>query len=123
MSYKLAIDGVIDTAQDIFLNKDSSLYKDYLAWIDAGNTPEAADVAPEPSALDQIRALEAQHADAQARMTRKTTLASDLDRACAAPDAAGMSRAEVHEQLMETDPGYAALYTLEQLVADLREQM
>jgi hypothetical protein len=75
--------------------------------------------------LEQIRALEAQNADAQAKLNRQVALAVMLNTACAAPEAAGKSSAEVHDFLMATQPesGYARMYTLEQQVEALRAQL
>ena len=77
-------------------------------------------VPPPPSALEQIRALEQQYADAQAKMTRQALLAIALDKACADPLAVGLTREEVHALLMSGDNGYKALYLLEQQVEALR---
>ena len=79
--------------------------------------------APPLPAIDQIRKLEAQYADAQARVTRQSLLALALERAMQDPAAAGLSSAEVHAFLVTQDNGYAALYTLEQQVAALRAQI
>lgn len=98
-------------------------YAAYLAWIAEGNTPEPADPIPAATALEQIRALEAQHADAQARMTRQSLLAIALDKACAEPAANGLTRDQVHALLMNGDNGYAALWSLEQQVNALRGQL
>lgn len=81
---------------------------------------EPADVPPAPTALDQIRALEAQYADAQARMTRQSLLVIALDKACESPAAANLTRDEVHNLLLTGDNGYAALWNLEQQIAALR---
>jgi hypothetical protein len=77
----------------------------------------------EPSPIDQIRALEQQYADAQAKMTRQALLVIALDKACADPTAAGLTRDEVHTVLMSGDNGYRALYLLEQQVSALRKQL
>ena len=97
-------------------------YAAYLAWLERGNTPEPADPPPEPSPLEKIRALEAQYADAQARVTRQALLALALDKAMLEPAAAGLTREEVHQILASRDNGYAALWALEQQVAALRTQ-
>lgn len=76
-----------------------------------------------PSPLEQIRALEAQYADAQAKLTRQSLLALALDKACADPLAENMTRDQVHAFLLTGDNGYAALWNLEQQVAALREQV
>lgn len=78
---------------------------------------------PEPNPIDQIRALEQQYADAQAKMTRQALLVIALDKACADPSAAGLTRDEVHAVLMSGDNGYRALYLLEQQVSALRKQL
>lgn len=80
--------------------------------------------APGPSVAEQIRALEAPYADAQAKLNRQVALAVILNTACSAPEASGMTRAEVHDFLMATQPdsAYAVMYTLEQQVAALRAQ-
>lgn len=76
----------------------------------------------QPTPLDQIRELEAPYADAQAKMTRQAVLAVALDRACAAPEAANLTREQVHAFLMsQNESGYAVMYTLEQQVAELRK--
>jgi hypothetical protein len=75
---------------------------------------------PPPSALEQIRALEQQYADAQAKMTRQALLSIALDKACADSLAVGLTRDEVHALLMSGDNGYKALYLLEQQVEALR---
>ena len=80
----------------------------------------AIPVLPAPSALEQIRALEQQYADAQAKMTRQALLTIALDKACADPLASGLTRDEVHALLMSGDNGYKALYLLEQQVEALR---
>jgi hypothetical protein len=83
------------------------------------NTP--APIPPTP--LEQIRALEAQYADAQAKLTRQSLLALALDKAMTDPAAAGLEREQVHAFLLAGDNGYAALWNLEQLVEALRVQI
>ena len=77
----------------------------------------------QPTPLEQIRALEATHADDQAKLTRQSLLAIALDKACATPAAAGLTRAQVHGDLMTKDNGYAALFNLEAQIAALRAQL
>lgn len=77
-------------------------------------------VPPPPSPLEQIRALEAQYADAQAKLTRQSLLALALDKACADPLANGLTRDQVHTLLLAGDNGYSALWNLEQQVEALR---
>ena len=85
---------------------------------------ESAEIyVPPPTPLDQIRALEQQYADAQAKVTRQALLALALDRAMTYPEAEGLTREEVHAFLMTQDNGYRALFTLEQQVAALRGQL
>ena len=76
-----------------------------------------------PTPLEQIRALEAQYADAQAKLTRQSLLVLALDKACADPLANGMTREQVHAALLATSNGYAALWSLEQQVEALRSQL
>ena len=97
-------------------------YAAYLAWLAEGNTPEPADVPPPPTKAERIRALEAQASDAQAKVTRQALLALALEKACAAPAAAGLTPSEVHEVLMTGDNGYRALFLLEQKVEDIRAE-
>lgn len=118
MSYKLTQGWPRHIGSGAFVNPESNT--DYLAWLEAGNTPEPADPILAATALEQIRALEAQHADAQARMTRQSLLAIALDKACADPAAQSLTRDQVHTLLMSGDNGYAALWNLEQQVAALR---
>lgn len=91
-----------------------------------GLTPCAV-IPPEPpqqpSPLEQIRALEAQYADAQAKLTRQSLLALALDKACADPLAENLTREQVHAFLLAGDNGYAALWNLEQQVEALRAQV
>jgi hypothetical protein len=87
--------------------------------IRAANTP--APTPPTP--LEQIRALEQQYADAQAKLTRQSLLALALDKAMTDPAAAGLERAQVHAFLLAGDNGYAALWNLEQQVEALRAQL
>ena len=79
--------------------------------------------AQPPSPLARIRALEAYHADDQAKLTRQSLLPLALDKACADPLAAGMSREQVHAALMAANGGYAKWYNLEQTIAELRTQL
>lgn len=87
-------------------------------------TDEDADalrpVPPPPSPLEQIRTLEAQYADAQAKLTRQSLLTLALDKACADPLANGLTRDQVHNLLLAGDNGYSALWNLEQQVEALR---
>jgi hypothetical protein len=76
-----------------------------------------------PTPLEQIRALESQHADAQAKLTRQSLLSLALDKACADPLAAGMTRDEVHALLLAGGTGYAALWALELQIEALRVQL
>jgi len=100
---------------------------EYAHLLPAGSVPitdeEAEALRPipaPPTPLEQIRTLEAQYADAQAKLTRQSLLTIALDRACADPLAAGLDREQVHEALMAGDNGYAALFNLEMQVEALR---
>lgn len=85
---------------------------------------ESRKVVPTPpSPLEQIRALESQYADAQAKLTRQSLLTLALDKAMTDPLASGMTREQVHEALLSTSNGYAALWNLEQQVEALRSQL
>jgi hypothetical protein len=75
-----------------------------------------------PTPLEQIRALETQYADAQAKVTRQALLALALERAIASPEAQGLTPEEVHADLMSRDNGYRALFLLEQQVEAIRAE-
>lgn len=105
-----------------------------LVWVECGEDVRegwifdgvfsAPQVIPlEPTTAEKIRALEAQYTDAQAKMTRQALLVIALDKACADPLAAGMTREQVHATLMTADNGYSALFKLEQYVSALRAQL
>ena len=101
-------------------------YAAYQAWLAEGNTPEPADIPAPPSIVEQIRALEAQYADAQAKLTRQVILSQALDKAMTDPLAEGLTREQVHAGLMLVnggDNGYAGLFNLEQQVEALRAQL
>ena len=105
---------------------ESRLVSAITDWLSEGNTPEPADVPPPPSTLEQIRALEAQYADAQAKLTRQVILSQALDKAMTDPLAEGLTREQVHAGLMLVnggDNGYAGLFNLEQQVEALRAQL
>jgi hypothetical protein len=86
---------------------------------------EETEPAPlEPSPLEKIRALEAQYADAQAKVTRQLALKALLDEAATYPQAAGLTRDQVHTVLMtNTESTYAKLFDLEAEVEKLRAQL
>lgn len=88
--------------------------------ITPGEAEALTPVSPPPTPLEQIRALEAQYADAQARVTRQSLLELALERAAADPAAQGLTKEQVHAFLMTRDNGYSALFNLEQQVAALR---
>jgi hypothetical protein len=78
---------------------------------------------PKDAIRAQIRTLEQTYADAQAKLTRQSLLVLALDKFCADPAAAGLTRDQVHAMLMAAGGGYAQLYNLEQTVAALRAQL
>ena len=94
-----------------------------LAWLDAGNTPEPADVAPPPSPLEQIRALEQAHDDDQRKLNRQAAIDTALTIVCRSPQAAGKTRAEVHTLWYIANRGYRAMVDLEAAVEHLRKQI
>jgi len=110
----------------MYINSQNQLYFGDCAQGDREATPEEiaawelSRIPAPPTPLEQIRALEMQYADAQAKLTRQSLLAIALERACADPLAVGLTRDEVHEALMAGDNGYAALFNLEQQVEALR---
>ncbi len=75
---------------------------------------------PEPTPLEQIRALEATYSDDFIKVQRQLSIRLLLDAACADPAAAGLSRDQVHQFLMAQGKAYAKLVTLEAEVAPLR---
>ena len=110
----------------MFLNSQNKLYFGDCAQGDREATAQeiaAWELSRTPAPLEQIRALEAQYADAQAKVTRQALLALALEKAMQDPAAAGLSQAQVHAVLMSRDNGYQALFTLEQQVAALRSQL
>jgi hypothetical protein len=123
MSYKLTnLNTIIRIADKACIPTDTANrdYTAYLAWLAEGNAPDPVDPPTPPTAAEQIRALEAQYADAQARLSRQSLLVLALDRACNDPAAAGVPRGDVHAFLLTSDPGYAAMYSLEMQVQALR---
>lgn len=56
--YKLSTSGVQRLADGAFIPNDdrNTDYREYLAWVAAGNTPQAADAAPIPSVVDMAQA-------------------------------------------------------------------
>lgn len=54
--YKLVGDGVLYVAQGLYIPEDTSNrhWQEYLAWLDKGNEPEAADDPPPPSTIELI---------------------------------------------------------------------
>ncbi len=95
----------------------------YVAWVQAGNAAADADAPPPPSVMEQIRAIERDLADDQARLNRQVALAVALREACDLPAAAGKSKEEVHAILMVTKPAYKRLWEAEQDVIELRKQL
>jgi len=110
----------------MFIKQNGSLYMGDMQEGDRAATAEEIaqwEESHKPTPLQKIRELEAQHADAQAKLTRQSLLTIALDRACADPLAAGLERHEVHAILLSRDNGYAALWSLEQEVERLRAQL
>lgn len=94
------------------------------AWVVVTPAVDTHPAPVPPTPLEQIRALEAQYADAQAKVTRQSLLVMALDKACADPAAEGMTRQQVHEALMlNAQSGYAVLFALEAQVESLRVQL
>lgn len=105
-------------------SQESCLVEVLADWLSEGNTPEPADVPPPPSTLEQIRALEAQYADAQAKITRQLALKALLDEAMTYPEANGLTRGQVHGFLLaNAESAYTKLWNLEQQVEALRAQV
>lgn len=102
---------------------DDSITPEQRATIQAVADAHDPLATPVKSPLEQIRALEAQYADAQAKLTRQSLLALALDKACADPLANGLTRDQVHALLLAGDNGYSALWNLEQQIEALRVQV
>lgn len=110
----------------MYINSQNQIYIGDRAAGDRDATVEeiaAWEQAKLPTPVEQIRALEAMYADAQAKLTRQSLLALALDKACADPLAIGLTRDQVHNFLLAGDNGYAALWNLEQQVEVLRAQV
>ena len=85
-------------------------YAAYLAWVEAGNTPEPADVPdPKLAIKAQIEALEAQQL--LPRITREFMLSAAQAQAAAA----GVDPMQ--------NVGYAKLKQFDELIASLRDQL
>lgn len=114
MSYAIRNDGLgwrsVNSADDVGVDETYSVEQPALTPV-------------QPSPLEQIRALEAQYADAQAKLTRQSLLELALDKACIDPLASGLTREQVHAALLAGSNGYAALWALEQQVEALRVQL
>lgn len=75
---------------------------------------------PQPSPLEQIRALERTLEDDQNRINRQTALTLALDKAMLLPAAEGKTRAEVHAIYYSTNANYRRLFDLEAQITELR---
>lgn len=117
MSYKV----VRDNGRVVAFGPNEDWYEPGSAYTVEDEAPTLVPIPPTPA--EQIRALEAQYADAQAKLTRQSLLALALDKACADPLAENLAREDVHAFLLAGDNGYAALWNLEQQVEALRAQV
>lgn len=130
--YKLITGGVQRIADGAFLPQDERNvdWREYQVWLDLGGTPQNA----EPTVLtplEQIRALEAQYADDQAKITRQTLLLTVVGGALASPAGAtvtaGMdpetAKATIVATLLATDKSFKLMYELEQNISILRAQI
>lgn len=85
----------------------------YQAWLDAGNTPEAADVPPPPTIQEQIDALEAP--TGAPRWVREGILIAMVS--------AAAQQGVSEPQLYQDNPGYRKAKDLETAIATLRSQL
>lgn len=110
----------------MYINAQNQLYTGDMVIGDREATTQeiaAWEQSKQPTPAEQIRALEAQYADAQAKLTRQSLLALALDKACADPLAENLTRDQVHALLLAGDNGYSALWNLEQQVEALRAKV
>lgn len=104
-------------------SSESCLTAAIQSWIDEGNTPLPADIPPAPTPLQQIRALEQAHDDAQRKLNRQAAIDTALTIACRNPAAASMTRAEVHAYYYATNRGYRMTVDLEAACEVWRKQI
>lgn len=117
MSYKLTqVQGILQRLSDgafIPLDLENSDYKSYLEWVSAGNTPSPADLLPELTPLQKIRAAEDAAENYMRKASRIATLDSALDKAMLDPRAAGKTREEVRQIYRQLNPTFRILDDLE----------
>ena len=76
-----------------------------------------------PTPLQEIRALEQAHDDDQRKLNRQAAIDTALTIVCRTPQAAGKTRAEVHDIWYATNRGYKAMVDLEAAVVELRKKI
>jgi hypothetical protein len=86
---------------------------------------------PEPTPLQQIRAIEAANADDVAKVTRQALLMQTVAIAMTRPEVVAMLqvypaevvKAQVITTLVDTDPGFKLMWELEQAIEPLRARI
>lgn len=124
-----------------YKSPDNSLHfiePEFAHLLPEGSVPITEDEAealrpkPEPpTPLEQIRALETQYADDQAKITRQTLLLTVVEGALASPAGVAMTagmdpeiaKATIVAILLVTDKSFKLMYELEQNISILRAQI